>query len=216
MEIRHRSPVLESYDYTYDKNDNIISESIDNEICYGEVGMKKVVSILLLFLSLFALYVMLYLKLDVEGWVALFKFYNYKDWQTMCVEGCGTIKIPKDWMYYVKDEKFYVLDEENNPIMIETFSNNREPGSKLWIEDSNIFYSEIFYGGSINSVVIPNGVIYGNVLVKREGVKEGKIYLVLPKANVTVENMCGMNLIVWDKTLDMKTIEKIAWSFVTY
>ena len=131
----------------------------------------------------------------------------YNKWQTIHIEDCGKLKIPEECSYFVEDDKVYIVDEEQNPVMIETFS---YPGTYEWEHgemDENKYYSEIVSLECLQSEGFSNSAIYGTYLMEVNGEKTEKYFISLPNENE------DLDLIVWDPTIDLKQVKKIARSF---
>ena len=144
-----------------------------------------------------------------DGLGSICGMYNYSKWKTIYIEDCGKLKIPEEWSYFVEEDKVYIIDEEQKPVMIETFS---YPGPSDWEHgemDENKYYSEIVSLVCLQSQVFSNSAVCGTYLMEVDGEKTKKYFLSLENEDSTVIN----DLIVWDPTIDLKQVKKIAQSF---
>lgn len=154
--------------------------------------MKRFIAILLAILAVFSL-----------GGCSR---YNYDGWKEISIWNIGTLKIPSEWTYYEKDDKLYFLDENQVPVMIETHSycSGDKPGNM----DCNDFFDEYRCLQHISSTVFSNGAVYGEYLIEINSNQCQHYFLDLPGEE-------SISLIIWDDTIDIEFVKKIAWSFVS-
>ena len=55
------------------------------------------------------------------------------DWQTICIENCGTMKIPKEWTVLVEDDLMYIMNGEK-PVMVFSNTKDNKGYNKYWGE----------------------------------------------------------------------------------
>ena len=119
------------------------------------------------------------------------------------------MKIPEEWRMFGKDGRFYIVDVEDRPIMIQTYS------YYCWFDydvdqgetESNEYYEDVTYIEYIASVTISNGATYGEVLVEHENERTPRYYLHLGYEKVVY-------LVIWDETMDEEMLADIADTFV--
>ncbi len=136
--------------------------------------------------------------------------YNYDGWQNVEIENCGTFSIPGNWSYFIEDDKYHFVDENSNPMMIQTYSfagfDENEQGQK----ESNAFFEEVQCLQTLSSAVLSNGSIYGKVQMLCNGQESEKFYI-----NLDTEDGSAILFIFWDNSIDKDMVEKIANSFVS-
>lgn len=135
-------------------------------------------------------------------------FYTYWNWKEVCIENKDTLKIPKRWDCFEEDNKTYIVDEQGNPVMIET---TEYMYTDDWqnLEENNKFFSKKIrmkdlYGGGFS-----NSVFLQEVLIKDDEGERGEYVLIFPTEDYEEEYY----FIVWDSEISKKMIEKVAWSF---
>lgn len=131
----------------------------------------------------------------------------YDDWKRIEINDCGSIEIPSEWSYFYEDGKLYIVDENAEPVMIQ--SDNR----KVYEGDSNKFY------GNYKKIELIDGENYSNsstyeiskFLLDDKEVELQSINLyVLSRGSLLDKDV---NLIVWKTDIGEKVVKKIAKSY---
>jgi hypothetical protein len=133
--------------------------------------------------------------------------YNYDGWKTIHVDSCGTVKLPSEWLVYEKDGLLYVVDEEENPIMIQSKSYAGIKDDDMGQTEANEYFQEVTCVKTLSSAYYSNSAGYGVVLVEKNGVQSEQLFLDLGAYPY-------VQMIIWDDTVDEKLVKKIAKSFV--
>lgn len=136
--------------------------------------------------------------------------YDYDGWQTIYIEDYGTLKIPSDWKSYVEDDYLYIVDANDNPIMIQTYSYCGYNAGEEGKVESNKFVENFQCVKGLSSNALSNSTTYGKVEILQGSEKSEHYFLAL---NVVVNNTLYMKLIVWDPSIDEDMVQKIAASF---
>lgn len=136
--------------------------------------------------------------------------YNYEGWKEISIRNIGTLKIPSEWACYEEDGKLYFVDENQIPAMIETHSycsgfEGDSPGDV----DSNRFFDNYRCLRHISSTVFSNGAVYGEYLIEINSNQHQYYFLDLGGEET-------ISLIIWDDTIDIEFVKKIAWSAVLF
>ena len=131
----------------------------------------------------------------------------YDNWKRIEINDCGSIEIPSEWSYFYEDGKLYIVDENAEPVMIQ--SDNR----KVYEGDSNKFY------GNYKKIELIDGENYSNsstyeiskFLLDDKEVELQSINLyVLSRGSLLDKDV---NLIVWKTDIGEKVVKKIAKSY---
>lgn len=125
-------------------------------------------------------------------------------WKTICIPECGTLKVPEDWYMFEKDDLIYIVDADDHPIMIETHSYCGIDDGQQGPTESNAYFKNITPMKYLSSAILSNSASYGELLVSYEGTQSSKLFL---SADL-------IKFIVWDETVDMEMLLKIAETFV--
>ena len=132
----------------------------------------------------------------------------YDNWKRIEINDCGSIEIPSEWSYFYEDGKLYIVDENAEPVMIQ--SDNR----KVYEGDSNKFY------GNYKKIELIDGENYSNsstyevfkFLLDDKEVELQNIKLFVDPDEETLLDK-DVNLIVWKTDIGEKVVKKIAKSF---
>ncbi len=130
-----------------------------------------------------------------------------KDWQTINFPECGTLKIPEDWRMFVQDDRAYIVDADDRPIMIQTLSYCGSKDGQQGPAESNAYFENVTPMKYLSSAVLSNCAVYGEMLVSYEGTQSTKLFL-------DVGYDPSIEFIVWDETVDMDMLVTIAETFV--
>ncbi len=130
-----------------------------------------------------------------------------KNWQTISIPGCGTMKIPEDWQMFEEDDRIYIVDADDRPIMIQTLSYCGSKDGQQGPAESNAYFENVTPMKYLSSAVLSNCAVYGEMLVSYEGTQSTKLFL-------DVGYDPSIEFIVWDETVDMDMLVTIAETFV--
>ena len=140
----------------------------------------------------------------------ILRLYTYWNWKEVTIKNNDTLKIPKKWDCFSENNKIYIVNEQGNPVMIET-TEYMYTDDWQTLEEKNKFFSKKIRMKDLYGAVFSNGVFLQEVLIKDdEGEREGYV-LCFPTEDYEEEYY----FIVWDSEISKKMIEKIAWSFVS-
>ena len=128
-----------------------------------------------------------------------------RHWQTIYLPECGTLKIPEDWRMFEKDDRIYIVDADDQPVMIQVLSWCGIEDGEQGIAESNAYFEDVIPMKCLSSAVFSNSAAYGEVLVSCENIQSTKLFLDLPPSEM---------FIVWDETVDMEMLITIAKTFV--
>ena len=136
--------------------------------------------------------------------------YDYSDWKLVKIPGCGTIMVPNTWNLDVKEDYYYILNENSDAVMVQTYSYASFESSKYYekgIMESNPIKGQIQSVKYLSSQVLDNSASFGKILINEGNVEKERYYLSLSATNVCVE------FLFFDENLDDDFIEKIACSY---
>lgn len=131
----------------------------------------------------------------------------YDNWKRIEINDCGSIEIPSEWSYFYEDGKLYIVDENAEPVMIQS------DNYKVYEGDSNKFY------GNYKKIELIDGENYSNsakyeiskFLLDDKEVELQSINLyVLSRGSLLDKDV---NLIVWKTDIGEKVVKKIAKSY---
>ena len=153
--------------------------------------MKKIVCILLL------------LSLSLCGCLPEYPR-EYKlpaNWKDVFVEGWGTFAVPATWEYSVEDG-IMCFTKNGKPVMIsyEEFKG----------EEFITYSSDFEYIDTITSAIFSNGAVYGRKEYLYQGKKIERCFLEVENGEIEYHTM---HFIIWDTSVTMKTVEKMAQLF---
>lgn len=129
------------------------------------------------------------------------------DWEDVIIYGSGSISMPSDWRCFEEQGYTYIVDNNNIPMMIQSYSfAGIEDGSEGEAESNK--YAENFQSIKVlTSTGLSNGATYGKMLVSCNGNNYERFYI-----DITVE--VPMQFIVWSDSIDEKMVKNIAKSYV--
>lgn len=130
------------------------------------------------------------------------------DWKKIEIDDCGILAIPSDWIFFEEDGYYYITDQNDVPIMIQTYSNvvDTDMDKINSVTESNKYYDDVKEIKSVRSEVLSNGVCYGVSLMRRDG-KDSERYMLELYNDKTVV------FVVWSDTVTEELLVKIAKSF---
>lgn len=128
-----------------------------------------------------------------------------RHWQTIYLPECGTLKIPEDWRMFEKDDRIYIVDADDQPVMIQVLSWCGIDDDQQGVAESNAYFEDVIPMKCLSSAVFSNSAAYGEVLVSCENIQSTKLFLDLPPSEM---------FIVWDETVDLDMLRTIAKTFV--
>lgn len=137
-------------------------------------------------------------------------FENYDNWRTISFGGYGKIKIPKEWSMYHDGEFYYILDENDEPMLVQTSSMPHISGDN---EDVPVGPEKNDYCDALTRNKRPftachsNGAGYGSVEIDRDGYVSANYYISLPK------NEKRIYLIFWDENVEEDYVLKFVKSY---
>ena len=123
-------------------------------------------------------------------------------WQEVDLGTCGGMKIPTAWQYYTEDDILYIVDENDEPIMIEC-----ETHDFYMFGTSNKFFSDFRHEALVSSTGLSNGAIYGKEVIVYQDMEKEVLYL-----HVGYDND-ERYFIVWDDALSIEEMEEIASTY---
>ena len=156
--------------------------------------MKKVISVFLLIVTLCSCSEL---------------FYDYDGWQTVTIDGIGTLKLPAEWMYYYDNDLMHITDEDGTIIAIqsESFVIYHE-GTTFGKVESNSHFKEVQQIESMGGTQFSNCADYGYVKMIADGSESENLRIRLRNSN-----SAPFQIIFWDETVTEDLVAKIAWSF---
>lgn len=125
------------------------------------------------------------------------------NWKTICIENCGTMKIPNNWTFFIENDIMYIMDGKN-PVMISC----ERTGKK----ESNLYFTDYQYIDFISSAVLSNDPIYGKAKYLYKGEEIERYYLNLGE---TIHDEEIVEFVVWEQKMSEETLIKIAKTFIT-
>lgn len=160
-----------------------------------------VLTMVLLSTSLFMLFCIIY-KEPILG------FYIYWNCQEVTIKNNDTLKIPKRWDCFSEDNKTYIVNEQGEPVIIETSGYTYSEDWMTLEEDNNFFSAEVRIKGLYGCGFSNSASMLKVVMEDDERKREGYV-LSFPTSGYAEE----YHFIVWDSEIDERKVEKIVWSF---
>lgn len=131
------------------------------------------------------------------------------DWQTVSFSGFGTLKIPSEWRCYEEQDYIYIVDSNDVPIMIQSYSYASILDNEAGIVESNKYVDSIQCIQSLTDTGLSNGITYGKILISYDGEQREVFYLEI------VDDTC-LQLLILDKSLDEAMVRKIAKTYIDF
>jgi len=162
----------------------------------GGIFMKKII-ILLWFVVFVLIAILVYMCYSA---LAPRNEYNYDGWKRVTFDENGSFMIPNEWTMTENDGYYYILDEEDKPVLVQTYSYE---GSN--ITDSNLYCDRLSVDKTLYSQVESNGISYGKVLIKRNGIKT---------ENYEISLLPSLVMLFWDENCSEELVLKIVSSYI--
>ena len=131
----------------------------------------------------------------------------YDNWKRIEINDCGSIEIPSEWSYFYEDGKLYIVDENAEPVMIQS------DNYKVYEGDSNKFYSNYKKIESVYNEGFSNSSMYeiSKFSLDDKEVELRSINLCVFSGDALLDK--DVNLIVWKTDIGEKVVKKIAKSY---
>ena len=137
-------------------------------------------------------------------------FENYDNWKTISFGDYGKIKIPEEWSMYHDGEFYYILNEKDEPMLVQTSSIPDYYEDVPVGPEKNDYCNALIRKKVTFNATNSLGMAYGILEIDRDGYISSNYYLDFPKPEGEREFFF---LIFWDENVEEDYVLKFVKSY---
>jgi len=139
------------------------------------------------------------------------KYYlnKYKDWQIINIPNIGSFKVPQEWNVSYENYAYHITDIPKDEEDLNIYILGRMPSdhkNNKYLPKHELFENVEYTGNFIRGKGLSNSTFFGQEVYKINGFEEIKYFIDFNSEYILL-------FLIWNDSLDINIIEKIADSY---